>query len=99
MSKAYNIVNIVKIHDKKKFHEYVVGHIPTMAKFGGKFLVKGDFGEVLEGSWDSNLIVIQEFPSADLFKAWYDSDEYRPWRDLRQSCADVNVILTQGSSE
>ncbi|WP_415898699.1 DUF1330 domain-containing protein [Neptuniibacter sp. QD48_11] len=99
MTKAYNIVNIVKIYDKKKFYEYVVGHVPTLEKFGGKFLVKGDFGEVLEGSWDSNLIVVQEFPSVELFKAWYDSDEYRPWRELRLSCAEVNVILTQGCSD
>ena len=96
MGKAYNIVNIIKIHDKEKFNEYVVGHIPSIEKFGGKFLVKGDFGEILEGSWESNLMVVHEFPSIEQFKAWYDSDDYRPWKALRQSCAEVNVILTRG---
>lgn len=96
MSKAYNIVNIIKIHDQEKFQQYVVGHIPTIEQFGGKFLVKGDQGEVLEGDWQSNIMVVQEFPSIEQFKAWYHSEEYRPWKALRQSCADVNVILTQG---
>lgn len=96
VTKAYNIVNIINIHDKNKFNDYVVGHIPSIEKFGGKFLVKGDQGEVLEGSWGSNLMVVHEFPSIAQFKAWYNSEDYRPWKELRQSCADVNVILTQG---
>jgi len=96
MKKAYCIVNILKIHDQETFDEYVVGHIPSIERFGGKFLVKGDRGEVLEGGWESNLIVIHEFPSIGQFKAWYYSDDYRPWKELRQSCADVNVMLTRG---
>jgi uncharacterized protein (DUF1330 family) len=96
MKKAYNIVNILRISDQEKFNEYVVGHIPTIEKFGGKFLVKGNFGEVLEGGWESNLIVVHEFPSIERFKQWYESEDYRPWKELRQSCSDVNVILTEG---
>ena len=96
MAKAYNIVDIINIHDIEKFDQYVAGHIPTIDKFGGRFLVKGDSGEVLEGSWDSSLMVVHEFPSVELFKAWYDSDDYRPWKALRQSCAEVNAILTEG---
>jgi uncharacterized protein (DUF1330 family) len=98
MQKAYCIVNILKIHDQEAFNDYIVGHIPSIEKFGGgEFLVKGDRGEVLEGSWESNLIVIHGFPSIGQFKAWYYSDDYLPWKELRQSCADVNVILTKGS--
>ncbi|MGB0204780.1 MAG: DUF1330 domain-containing protein [Neptuniibacter sp.] len=67
------MVNIIKIHDQKKFQEYVVGHIPTIEKYGGKFLVKGDQGEVLEGDWESNLMVVHEFPSIERFKEWYHS--------------------------
>ena len=96
MGKAYSIVNIVKIHDKEKFNEYVAGHVPSMEKFGGRFLVKGDYGEVLEGHWEGGLVVVHEFPSIGQFKAWYDSADYRPWKELRKSCAEVNVLLTQG---
>lgn len=49
MKKAYNIINIIKIHYMTKFQAYVTGHIPTLEAYGGKFLVKGDLGEVLEG--------------------------------------------------
>jgi len=97
MKKAYNIVNILRIHDQDKFNEYIAGHIPTIEQYGGKFLVKGDSGEVLEGHWESNIVVVQEFPSIEQFKKWYHSEEYRPWKALRQSCAEVNVILTEGA--
>lgn len=96
MSKAYNIANVVKVHDQEKFREYVVGHIPSIEKFGGKFLTRGQLGEVLEGAWESNVMVVHEFPSVEQFKEWYYSDDYRPWKALRQSCADVNVILVEG---
>ncbi|MCP4595334.1 DUF1330 domain-containing protein [Neptuniibacter sp.] len=97
MKKAYCIVNIVKIHHPEKFKEYVIGHVPTVDQYGGKFLVKGDLGEVLEGEWPNNLMVLHEFPSIEQFKRWYESEEYKPWKELRQSCADVNVILTEGA--
>jgi len=97
MGKVYSIVNIIKIHDQKKFNNYVAGHLDSIERYDGKFLVKGDRGIVLEGSWDSNLMVVHEFPSLEQFNAWYLSEEYRPWKVLRQSCADVNVILVHGN--
>lgn len=95
MKKAYNIVNIVDIFDREKFQQYVDGHTPTVEQFGGRFLVKGYQGEILEGSWPNNIIVIHEFPSIEQFKTWYESEEYAPWKKLRQESAEVNVILTE----
>ncbi len=69
---------------------------PTASeKFGGKFLVKGALGEVLEGTFPSHFIVMHEFPSISRFKEWYYSEEYRPWKALRQEAADANVILSR----
>ncbi|QLI82024.1 DUF1330 domain-containing protein [Chitinibacter fontanus] len=99
MSKVYCIVNILKINDSARFAEYVAGHAASIAQYGGRFLVKGDAGEVLEGTLASNLMVVHEFPSEAQFRAWYDSPEYRPWKALRQSCAEVTVILSRGCAD
>lgn len=96
MGKAYNIVNVVEVFDQEKFAAYVAGHLPTIEQYDGRFLVKGYAGDVIEGSWPNNVIVIHEFPSLDRFKEWYHSEEYRPWKTLRQSCAQVNAIVTEG---
>ena len=71
MGKVYSIVNIIKIHDQKKFNTYVVGHLDSIDRYRGRFLVKGDRGTVLEGHWESNLMVVHEFPSLELFNSWY----------------------------
>lgn len=96
MKKAYCIVQILEVNDPAKFSEYVSGHLPSITKFGGKFIVKGSEGEVLEGKWDGIRIVIHEFPCKQQLLDWYDSDDYKPWKHLRQSCSTVNVVITEG---
>ena len=97
MGKVYSVVNIIKIHDRRKFDNYVAGHLDSITQYGGSFIVKGAHGIVLEGHWDSSLMVIHEFPDRKQFDSWYGSEEYRPWKALRQSCAEVNVILVEGT--
>ncbi|WP_028449865.1 DUF1330 domain-containing protein [Chitinibacter tainanensis] len=99
MSKVYCIVNILQVHDPQRFAQYVAGHAETISQYGGRFLVKGDAGDVLEGELASNKMVVHEFPSAAQFYAWYDSPEYRPWKALRQACAEVTVILSRGCAD
>ncbi len=96
MKKAYGIVNIISISDPNKFAEYVNGHIPSIEQYGGRFLVKGAVGEALEGEWESTRMVVHEFPSIEQYKLWYNSEEYKPWKALRQSCSDVKVVLVEG---
>lgn len=96
MKKAYCIVEIVRIRNAEQFARYVAGHTPGLEKHGGRFLVKGCPGEVLEGRRDAGRVVVHEFPSLSHFRDWYDSEEYRPWKELRQTCADVNVMVVEG---
>jgi uncharacterized protein (DUF1330 family) len=58
-------------------------------------LVRGAEGHVLEGDWQPRLVII-EFASAAQARAWYDSPEYRPLRELRQRCADTNLVVVDG---
>lgn len=95
-AKAYCVVNIVRIIDAAAFQRYVSGHLPSIAAYGGHFLVKGRQGQILEGEWPGNTIVIHEFPSLDHFYRWYHSDQYRPWKALRQQAAEVNVMVMEG---
>lgn len=97
MKKAYCIVQILQINDPIKFEQYVEGHIPTILKYGGKFLVKGKQPKILEGQWEGNRVVIHEFPSFSQLQAWYYSEDYLPWKKLRQASAQVNVIITEGT--
>lgn len=92
---AYSIVGVT-VEDPQLFQQYVDGHMDTLTRFGGRFLVAGNEFEMLEGSWPGQIVVIHEWPDRAAFHAWYASDEYRPWKKMRLAAASANVLLIDG---
>ncbi len=93
--RAYVIAN-VEIRDPARYAEYVKLTLPSMAPFGGRFIVRGGRAERIEGTVAVNRIVLLEFPSYDQAKAWYDSEQYRVARAIRQSASVADLILVEG---
>lgn len=88
------------ITNSELFDQYKREVVPTIEKFGGKFLARGQELEVLEasGRWDPDRLVIIEFPDMAALKAWYDSDAYAAIRDLRlRSASSTLVAMDTGS--
>ena len=96
---AYVVVNI-RVTDPDVYADYARGAPATVERFGGRYLARGGTVEVREGSWSPERLVILEFDTADAARAWYESAEYAELRRLRQSAADVVILLVgAGSSE
>ena len=59
------LISQIEVHDPKGYEEYrrLVG--ASLAKYGGKFVVRGGKIEVLEGDWAPKRIVVCEFESAE----------------------------------
>ena len=68
----------------------------TIAKYGGRFLVRGGAHEVVEGSWNPTRMVVLEFPSMDALKRWYSSPEYQPLIAERKAAAATDLIIVEG---
>lgn len=92
---AYIIVD-VEITDPVNYAAYIRVVPPTIAAYGGRFLVRGGKTETLEGSWIPKRIVVLEFPSVEHARAWWDSEEYRHPKGLRQSASITDMILVEG---
>jgi len=92
---AYSIVSVT-IKDPQLFQQYVDGHTETLTKYSGRFVVAGPDFELIEGVSPGDVIVVHEWPDRTAFHSWYNSDEYRPWREMRFSSAAANVILIDG---
>ena len=92
---AYIFVE-VDVRDPERYAEYVRMVPPTIAKYGGKFLVRGGRAEVLEGSWQPKRVVILEFRSVEDAKAWWGSEEYARPKALRQSASVTDMIVMEG---
>jgi uncharacterized protein (DUF1330 family) len=93
--KGYLIANI-DVRDPKAFAEYREKVAPMIARFGGRYLVRGGTLRNVEGKLDLKRLIILEFPSLAEAERFYDSEEYRPLIELRTSCTVSDVALVEG---
>jgi uncharacterized protein (DUF1330 family) len=94
--KAYIIVD-VDVKDPERYETYKKLTPDSLKPFDGKFVVRGGNPEALEGDWESNRIVILEFPSAARAKAWWSSEGYAPAKAIRQAASHTRMILVEGA--
>lgn len=92
---AYIVVE-VEVHDPERYEKYKSMVPPSLAAYGGRFLVRGGRVETLEGDWAPKRFVMVEFPSLDRAKAWWDSEEYAEAKALRQATATTQMIVVEG---
>jgi uncharacterized protein (DUF1330 family) len=92
---AYVIANVT-VEDPERYPDYVRQVPATLEPYGGRFLVRGGAVEVPEGEWRPNRLVIIEFPSLEQARAWYDSPEYGPARQLRWATSEAEVVFVEG---
>jgi uncharacterized protein (DUF1330 family) len=95
MMPAYIIVEI-DVLDPTGYEEYKRLAGATVAKHGGKYIVRGGKTEVLEGDWNPKRIVVLEFDSASRAKKWLNCEEYREPRQMRHRTAKTNMVLVEG---
>ena len=92
---AYVIVQ-VEITDEEKYERYKALTPDTIIRYDGKFIVRGGRCESLEGDWAVERLVILEFPTYDRAKEWYESDEYRVARAVREGGANMIFTVVEG---
>ena len=92
---AYVIAQLT-ITDPEGFEEYRNMVPTTIAKYGGKYVVRGGNVETLEGHWDTQRLVIIEFEDAERAKQWWASEDYSGAKQLRQRTAKTQLIVVEG---
>lgn len=93
---AYLIVHST-ISDEAQYQKYRDAVVPLIARFGGKFIVRGAAVEALEGRHDGRRMVIFEFPSIDAIHAFWNSPEYVPVKKIREGAAALDVWAVAGA--
>jgi len=92
---AYVVVDI-DVFNPEEYQEYIKLAPAAVAACGGKYLARGAKAEVLEGSWVPKRLVILEFESVEKAKAWLESPEYQPARQMRHRTARTNMVVIEG---
>jgi uncharacterized protein (DUF1330 family) len=92
---AYVVVQIA-IEDAATYERYKELAPPSIAAYGGRYVVRGGRAELLEGTWQPPRLVILEFSTVAQARAWWSSPEYAPAKALRQRCAQTEMLLIDG---
>lgn len=79
------VIAIVEVTNAEGYQAYSQQVPATVAKYGGRYLVRGGKADVREGEWPGPRTVVLEFPSLARALEWYDSPEYSPLRPVRQA--------------
>ena len=90
------VIAIVDVADVEGYQAYSRQVPATIAKYGGRYLVRGGTMEVREGDWPGARTVILEFPSLARALEWYDSPEYAPLRPIRQANSRARIAFFEG---
>ena len=90
------IVSDVTFRDSSAVEVYRTRAAASIARHGGRYLVRGGTIEVLEGQWTPRAIVIVEFANMDAARAWYHSPEYAAALEVRDEALTRKLILVEG---
>jgi uncharacterized protein (DUF1330 family) len=92
---AYLVVDI-EITNPAQFEEYKKLAPAAIAKYGGRYIIRGGDYETVEGNWKPQRITIVEFDSMEKAKAFYTSPEYKVAIKARAGAANFKALLVQG---
>ena len=94
--KGYAVIDTADVRDRALFGEYVERVPAVVESHGGRYLVRGGAMESVQGDWRPGRLVVVEFDSVDLARAWQESPDYAELRRMLNASTDTSVVLVEG---
>ena len=93
---AYVIAD-VEVTDPERYKDYTAHTPASIAKHGGRWVVRGGETTVLEGEWDPGRIVVIEFPDVDAALGWFNSGDYQELAAIRREASNARILVAEGA--
>jgi uncharacterized protein (DUF1330 family) len=90
------IIARVEVTDWDRYREYTKQTPAAIERFGGRFIVRGGEIVTLEGPPEARRLVIIEFPTLELAKLFFHSEEYSQVKKLREGAATGQFLAIEG---
>jgi uncharacterized protein (DUF1330 family) len=94
---AYIIAEI-KVTNPEGYDAYRPLAAASVARFGGRFVVRGGKADLIEGEPAPERVVVIEFPNSDGARRWYFSAEYQQALKIRLANSSGRVLLVEGAA-
>ena len=92
---AYLIVYMT-VSNPEQLKKYQAVTPAAIAKYDGRFLVRGGPKVTVEGPDEHRRIVVVEFPTFKRAQEFWDSPDYRAAADLRKGAATFGAVIVDG---
>ena len=87
----------MRVTDRAWVAEYVAAVTPMVERYGGRYLARTNRAEKVEGEREPlGIALLIEWPSREAAMAFYESDEYRPYRQSRVAGSINEFVLVPG---
>jgi uncharacterized protein (DUF1330 family) len=94
--KCYAVAEL-EVTDRGWVRDYIENVTPMVERAGGRYLARTAAVEQLEGERElPQTFLIMEWPSREAAQAFYESEEYRPYREARKAWARNEFRLVAG---
>jgi uncharacterized protein (DUF1330 family) len=95
---AAYIIARVDVTDWERYREYTKATPEVIARYGGKFIIRGGEIVTLEGEPDRRRLVVIEFPTLERAQEFFHSPEYTRVKALRAGASVGQFLAVQGAS-
>jgi uncharacterized protein (DUF1330 family) len=65
------VIAEIDVQHPDLYEDYKVAAPPSIAQYGGRYVVRGGPTVTLEGDWQPKRVVVLEFPSLAQARAWW----------------------------
>ena len=93
---AAYIIARINVNDADQYGEYIKVTPGIIAKFGGRFIVRGGNTVTLEGPEEKWRIVVIEFPDLQKAQDFYNSEDYAEAKKIREGAALAQFVAVEG---
>ena len=90
-------ISEVEVLDETQARRYRELAEASIARYGGRYLVRGAKPQVPEGQWIlQERVVVVEFPSMQRLREWYASAEYAAALEVRRTALARRLLFVEG---
>lgn len=94
------VISEVEVIDEIQGQEYRDLAAASIARYGGRYVVRGAQPQVPEGEWPpAQRVVVVEFPTMEQLRRWYSSTEYAKALAVRQTALRRRLLFVDGIPE
>jgi len=94
---AAYVISEVEVRDPALADTYRALAQESIARYGGRYIIRGGAVEAVEGEWPARRrVLVVEFPIMERARAWYASAEYATTRRVRATALTRRLLFVEG---